>query len=462
MTDLPRVLRLPRVLLVLVLAVPSAAQRPVAPGLPSDTRNLFALPPYAVPGLVCGAAFKDRILPMPIVGRVVEEGLWGADGVLPRDPANGIEHPDYSYWGGNVVRTDDGRYHQFVCRWREDDRRGHGAWQESEIVRAVSDSPTGPFVFEEVIGPGHNPEFLRLPNGRCIIYRIGDRFYEADRPEGPWREAAQPITLDHNDRKPERVDNPSVTLTPDGAILMVFRHGDIYRSESAPEGPFKKIAEGIYPEPDPDLYRYWEDPVIWRGPHQYHLIVNYWPACQAVYLRSLDGVHWVHEWGVAFDTSVVRHTDGTRVDWFKLERPKVLLDAHRRATHLYLAGIDVIKNLDRGSDRHSSKNVAMPLVKQRLLQLQSTDDGLKLAVLAEEGEADSLTQIDVESLRLGAFQEVNRGRGARALRSQLSEERLTVWFEGTGGLGSDNLAAKLLGRTHNGELVFGYAPLPSE
>ena len=151
---------------------------------------------------------------------------------------------------------------------------------------------------------------------------------------------------------------------------MIPRHGGVYLSQSgAPEGPYKKVNDRAYPPGYEGRYNHLEDPVIWRGPSQYHLIANYWPTCQAIYMRSLDGIHWVHEPGIAYDTSITAYEDGTRTNWFKLERPKVLLDEHGRATHLLLAAIDVIKNEDRGGDNHSSKSKSVPLVTERLITI---------------------------------------------------------------------------------------------
>ena len=62
--------------------------------------------------LVPGARFVDRFLPMPD-GRQ-ETGIWGADSVLCRYVDNGIELPDVSFWGGNILRSSDGKYH-FSC-----------------------------------------------------------------------------------------------------------------------------------------------------------------------------------------------------------------------------------------------------------------------------------------------------------------------------------------------------------
>ena len=67
--------------------------------------------------LVKGARFMDRFLPMK--GNVLSSDTWGADCVLPRYVDNGIEDGIWSYWGGNIRKGEDGKYHLFVCGWLE-------------------------------------------------------------------------------------------------------------------------------------------------------------------------------------------------------------------------------------------------------------------------------------------------------------------------------------------------------
>lgn len=65
--------------------------------------------------LVEGARFMDRFLPMPQGTK--GEGIWGTDSVQGRYVDNGIELPDISFWGGNILQTSDGKYHLYVCGW---------------------------------------------------------------------------------------------------------------------------------------------------------------------------------------------------------------------------------------------------------------------------------------------------------------------------------------------------------
>ena len=118
----------------------------------------------------------DRFLPMP--NGTQAENIWGTDEVRNRYVDNGIEDADLSFWGGNILRDAEGKYHLYVCGWPESSPKGHMFWPNSTVFRAVSDRPTGPFKIQDSIGKGHNPEAFRLKDGRIVVYTI-DGYYIA-------------------------------------------------------------------------------------------------------------------------------------------------------------------------------------------------------------------------------------------------------------------------------------------
>ena len=69
------------------------------------------------------------------------------------------------------------------------------------------------------------------------------------------------------------------------------------------------------------------------------------------------------------DASSTYYTDGTKNEWYKFERPKILQDEIGRATHLSLALLDTAKGSDKGNDIHSSKNMILPLVVERRVSM---------------------------------------------------------------------------------------------
>src|SRR5680860_554765 len=137
-------------------------------------------------GLVEGGSFMDLFQPIPVQGSLTRD-TWGTDNVIPRDVDNGIEDPEWSYWGGDIEISNDREYHLFVARWPENSSKGHAQWPNSTVVHAVSNNSIGPYKVKNTVGPGHNPEVFQLNDGRYVIYVI-DGYYISKDINGPWEE----------------------------------------------------------------------------------------------------------------------------------------------------------------------------------------------------------------------------------------------------------------------------------
>lgn len=409
--------------------------------------------------LVPGARFMDRFLPMP-QGRQAT-GIWGTDSVQHRYVDNGIELPGTSFWGGNILQSADGEYHLFVCGWDESSPRGHMFWSKSTVYHAVCDNPFGPFVIRNSIGKGHNPEAFRLKDGRIVVYVI-DGYYMADHENSlVWTYHTFPFDP-RGRRIIEGLSNLTFARRQDDSYLMVCRGGGVWISRDGLSTYHQVTDKRVYPPVKGEF----EDPVVWRDELQYHLIVNDWLGRIAFYQRSLDGVHWVVEQGEAYVPGVSVHPDGEVEHWFKYERPKVFQDPYGYAQQMNFAVIDTIKWEDLPNDRHSSKNIAIPLNKGvRLEVLNQEPISAKTKMIEVRFLADEQFQpqkdVDVSSLRFGSFNEVNFGRGCQAVKSRPDGNDLIVTFRGKGhGITADEFAPKLIGRTRQGALLYGYARLP--
>ena len=408
--------------------------------------------------LVNGGRFIDRFLPMP--AGTQSKDTWGAEGVVPRYIDNGIENRQFSYWGGNILRGDDGKYHLFVCGWLESSPRGHHEWGNSIVFHAVCDNTVGPFVVKDTIGRGHNPEAFRLRDGRYVIYVINGR-YVADKIDGPW--AYGKFDFNPRDRRIiEGLSNLTFARREDGSLLMVCRGGGVWFSQTG-LSPYQQVTDRrVYPPVAGEF----EDPVVWRDHIQYHLVVNDWLGRIAFYLRSKDGVNWVTDPGEAYTPGISVHNDGYVEKWFKYERMKIFQDEYGRAIQANFAVIDVLKNDDRASDNHSSKNISIPLNPGLLLTMLDSQPvttatkTIRVKIAAEKG-FNPHTDIDLASLRFGASAEVNFGRGAKMKGTEKAGADLIVTFDAAGnGITADEFAPKLIGKTPQGKLLYGYARLP--
>lgn len=412
--------------------------------------------PKAWDDLVYGGRFMDRIEPAPIY-KGLESDTWGTDAVRPRDIDNGIEDADWSYWGGRPILEPDGKYHLFVARWREDNPRGHGGWPKSEIVHALSARPTGPFVVKQVVGPGHFPEITKLKNGKYVVYHFHG-CYTSDSIEGPWE--------NHHKRDFgfPKCTFGSLAEREDGSLLMLDRVMKVWLKEKGSDEFVLVNSKWVQPKIPAKMG--YEDPMVWRTEVQYHTLVNDWHGRTAYLLRSKDGVHWKEDAGEAYTIDFDGYEDGTKVGWYKYERPKILQDKYGRATHLYLAVIDVPKKEDKVSDNHSSKNIVLPLVVGRRLKILNTDKitadtkTIRLQIIAEEG-FNPHKDVNVDSLQFGSPEKVDFGHGCKPTRSEKSGKDLVVTFDAKGnGFGDENFAGKLIGKTKSGKLLFGYSRLP--
>ena len=312
----------------------------------------------------------------------------------------------------------------------------------------------------EEIGKGHNPEIFQAKDASYVLYVI-NAYYHAPSITGPW--TRKQFTFEPRGRRViEGLSNLSFAPRKDGSVLMVCRGGGIWVSEDG-LAPWLQVSNRrVYP----DVEGAFEDPVIWKTDVQYHLIVNDWLGRIAWYLRSKDGFNWKVEPGEAYVPGLDRYEDGTTVDWYKYERLKVIQDKYGRAYQANFAVIDYSKWEDKPNDIHSSKNITIPLAVGRLLTVLNEEaigpdtKRIHVRVSAEPG-FDPLKDADLDSLRFGASEEVNFGRGSRVVESKADGSDLILTFDGKGnGLAADNFAGKLLGKTSGGKVLFGYCRLP--
>ena len=436
-----------------------------SPGLAQTTERPR---PAEWSGLVFGGRFMDRFLPMQSQGGLSKD-TWGADNVLPRYIDNGIENRKWSFWGGNIKMGDDGKYHLFVCGWLENSTQGHNTWPGSIVFNAVSDHQYGPFVVKDTIGKGHNPEVFRLTDGRYVLYVIGG-YYIAENINGPWTYGH--FDFMERDRKLiEGNSNFTFAQREDGSYLMICRGGGQWFSQTGLSAYNQVTGTRVEKDKVIPLRAYpqrpgnFEDPVVWRDNVQYNLIVNDWLGRIAVYERSKDGVNWKVESGEAYLPGVSRHEDSSVEGWFKYERLKIFQDKYGRAVQGNFAVIDVEKKFDLASDIHSSKNICIPLTVGRLLTIMDKiplTKGVKTVSvkIAAEPDFNPQTDLDLKSLQFGEPEAVNYGKGGKVIKAENSGKDLIITFENSNSFPSDEFAAKMIGKTTKGQMVFGYARLP--
>jgi hypothetical protein len=192
----------------------------------------------------------------------------------------------------------------------------------------------------------------------------------AEHPAGPWRRFDQPLL----DVTPGAWDckvttNPTCTQLPDGRFLLVYKAvGDVHSAPfygpvvhgaafaDSPLGPFKKHPEPIFSVAGSKFPG--EDPFIWTQGNTIYAFVkdnacHYSPHSKSIVLfESSDGVDWRQCPG-AFITRQFTRTDGTSVDYDRVERPQLLFE-HGRPSVLYCG-------VKPEADKYESFNVHVPI-----------------------------------------------------------------------------------------------------
>lgn len=274
-------------------------------------------------------------------------------------PAAGFRMDDYWVWCGSPVRDDYGRYHLFVSRWSRKVPFSPYWVTHSEVVRAESATPEGPFEFGEVVLPArgegfwdgrmtHNPSVVRWKDDYLLFYtgthyvgpspyprdhevqpdlgskKIGisgslaPAFLEAHRnqrvgvaiassPYGPWTRLDHPILEPRPDQWDALITtNPAPWVTYDNKILLIYKSltapGEMMRlgiaSANRPEGPYERMRS----EPILDFTasgQHMEDPFLWQDKVGFHLLVK----------DMNGGLGGVRGGGVQFDSPDGIHWD---------------------------------------------------------------------------------------------------------------------------------------------------------
>ena len=322
--------------------------------------------------------FQAHFLPAPVKGGFSMEGYW--------------------VWCGSVVKGEDDKYHMFASRWPKDLPFHPGWGMESEIVRAVSGNPEGPYEFAEVVlgyrGPQywdgrsvHNPSIQKHGDDYVLFYVATTHPY-ADVPHdgtlnhfsyqwlcarsnkrigiatsksvfGPWQRRDKPIF----DVRPDGFDNffvsnPAPCINPDGSCLLIYKTRSYLSRPYASDETFGAMALGAawaphYAGPyqrltDKPLFDInegvLEDPFVWRTSKGYAMIAKDWKGSytgdvgSVVCAASVDGVHWQMENHAACSREIL-WDDGITRTMGNMDRPFILFEGEEM-THLFVATND--------------------------------------------------------------------------------------------------------------------------
>ena len=314
------------------------------------------------------------------------------DRLLPAPRHGGFALPDHHVWCGSCIHdtapTGDGKYHIFASVWPSAVKFVPHWVTNSRIVRAVSDTPEGPYTFAgEVLGPTpqaardgafsgawdakmtHNPTIHRAPDGKYLLFYTGttydfpyptaqnpkpvDDIFQlsrmnqriglaiADSLQGPWQRFDRPV-LDVNPA-PGSWDaflttNAAPYVMPDGSVYLAYksvahrddllRYGIAYAEHYT--GPYRRLRDS--PIFDFGENEHVEDAYIWHDGQRFNLIMKDMRGgiCgekhAGIHATSDDAITWtVSDPPLAYSTRV-RWDDGSVTTQGHLERPQLLFD----------------------------------------------------------------------------------------------------------------------------------------
>lgn len=331
--------------------------------------------------------------------------------MLPAPRNGGFKQDNYWVWCGSVVKGEDGKFHMFASRWPKHLPMHPGWLVGSEVVRAVSDTPEGPYIFQEIVLPArgaeywdgrstHNPHITKYKD-KYILYYMGSTHPFADAAPsekldlndpraivgrsnkrvgiaisksvfGPWQRFDRPILP----TRPGKYDsfltsNPAPCIQEDGSALLIYKarkyegyeHGKMTIGVAGAEnfvGPYKVLSEEpIFPPGETHI----EDPFIWKTEEGYSMIAKDMDGnlCGekhgGIYAYSKDGLKWDIMKGYKAYSRKIKWDDGTEQVMGSLERPFILFQ-YGKPTHLFFATADGAGGFQKASN---TWNMVIPL-----------------------------------------------------------------------------------------------------
>lgn len=268
---------------------------------------------------------------------------------------SGFRMEGYWVWCGSVIKVGS-TYHLFAARWPKKNKFPDDYFLESEIVRATSKSPVGPYTFQEVVigerdsscwdsNMAHNPTIHKIGNSYVLFY-IGSDFTtnrkgsnrllrtigyaSATNITGPWVRSAKPIIT-------EESNNPAVLLEADQSVKLMYRDENL-KIKIAVAPNYK----GPYTIANSDVWNVakLEDFYLFERNGKTHFI------CEDNEGKATGHVRWgaeftssdgINNWKPCDPVVVYNHdislSDGTLLKCVRRERPQLLIQ-NGMVTHL--------------------------------------------------------------------------------------------------------------------------------
>jgi hypothetical protein len=261
--------------------------------------------------------------------------------------SSGFKMDGYWIWGGSMIKVDS-TYHLFAARWIQNSAFPSSYRTDSEIVRATSENPLGPFTFQEVVigerdstywdaNMAHNPTIHKIGDAYVLFYigsdfttirensnyllrRVG--YARSSSIMGPWSRSKKPVINAESNNPAILIDNGKIKLLYRDADLRMFMTG----SETY-QGPFRMLNDNVWPSCK------LEDFYLFKSIEGYHFICEDNVGEVSGHVRY--GVHLYSENGVdgwqKYDPVLVydhtlHYEDGSALECTRRERPQLFIE----------------------------------------------------------------------------------------------------------------------------------------
>lgn len=305
-----------------------------------------------------------------------------AERLLPAPINGGFKMDDYWVWCGSVIKA-DGKYHMFASWWSKKPNFGPYWVTNSEIVRAESDTPEGPYTFKEgVLQPRGASYWDGKMTHNSAIRKIGDTYvlcytgttYDGDMPDenhpitnesplkiqahygervgmaysgsvyGPWIRLDAPIIdVMPNTWEQYLISNPAPFVGADGKVYVMYKGVTKLGTHSIGivvaddfRGPYRRLSDKPY-----DAFDGCEDPCVWYEDGQYHALAldphRKYSDKEILYLTSPDLYHWALNGDHPAVAKQILFEDGLVRQRMSAERPQILLDENGKSCYVFFA-----------------------------------------------------------------------------------------------------------------------------
>lgn len=275
--------------------------------------------------------------------------------------------PDYykqdgnSSWGGQIIhdREDPGLFHLILSQFPQG--CGLSAWRPfSQVIRAESRTgPRGPFLFQQVLFDTfrHNPTVIWSPADELYLIHFIGQDWELPAQCGSKKTnntisvSTSPDLKTWTEQIPlvVNVTNPTAwplwtPENPTNEMLLASEKNNIYYSSEGYAGPYELTVEPGNIENH--ISHRSEDPFLWQDKRgHWHFLVHHMVDIPLGLKGPRVGAHafardwrgpWTYNNVTLAYNSTVEYDDGSSVEYYRRERPKLYFSEDGEMTPLYL------------------------------------------------------------------------------------------------------------------------------